>query len=257
MNDFNEVVAEFDHVPKGFRNAFRSSEFDAVQWLADAMKNDPDFDITTIEKIVLAPGVSGYPDEYVIDVTEYLDALDEGDNLSTFESLNVMRRAAGLAEAILDESGETLDHILNRFKFEVKSFEESNDLDHDLYEALFDYYMDKGEIPYGVAKGRTGDPYEWISDKFAQDLGINEGAAVDAYMAGKSPALAHFADQLDKNTEVQEGSCNMTMEGEYCPEHGLMECGMYEMGTVAGGMAPVIGEGDAVLARIKSLALIK
>jgi hypothetical protein len=32
---------------------------------------------------------------------------------------------------------------------------------------------------------------------------IDEGAAVDAYMAGKSPALAHFADQLDK--EVDEG----------------------------------------------------
>ena len=36
----------------------------------------------------------------------------------------------------------------------------------------------------------------------------------------------------------------MTTEGEYCPEHGLMECGgMYEMGTVAGSMAPVMGEG--------------
>jgi hypothetical protein len=74
---------------------------------------------------------------------------------------------------------------------------------------------------------------------------VKEGAAVDAYMAGKSPALAHFADQLDKSHEVKEGSCNMTMEGEYCPEHGLMECGsMYEMGTVAGSMAPVMGEGE-------------
>jgi len=108
---------------------------------------------------------------------------------------------------------------------------------------------------------------------------VAEGPAVDAYMAGKSPALAHFADQLDKSHEVKEGSCNMTTEGEYCPEHGLMECGsMYEMGTVAGSMAPVMGEGnddpmnsnsaitgayyesksdDALLARIKSLALIK
>ena len=64
------------------------------------------------------------------------------------------------------------------------------------------------------------------------------------------------------------------MEGEYCPEHGLMECG-----TVAGGMAPVMGErakmteytgnitnfgleegkseGDVMLARIKSLALLR
>ena len=94
-----------------------------------------------------------------------------------------------------------------------------------------------------------------------------EGAAVDAYMAGKSPAIAHFADQLDKNTEIKEGSCNATMEGEYCPEHGLTECGMYEMGTVAGSMAPVMGEqqeayyeskaDNALLARIKSLALLK
>ena len=35
----------------------------------------------------------------------------------------------------------------------------------------------------------------------------------------------------------------MTTVGEYCPEHGLMECGsMSEMGTVAGSMAPVMGE---------------
>lgn len=90
INDFDEVVAEFDTVPKGFRDNLRSSEFDAVQWLADVMKKDPDFDITTIEKIVLRPGVFG-PDEHVIDVTEYLDHLDEskgmaeGDNLATFE----------------------------------------------------------------------------------------------------------------------------------------------------------------------------
>ena len=84
INDFDEVVAEFDNVPKGFRDNLRSSEFDAVQWLADVMKKDPDFDITTIEKIVLRPGVYG-PDEHVIDVTEYLDHLDEADNLATFE----------------------------------------------------------------------------------------------------------------------------------------------------------------------------
>jgi hypothetical protein len=34
--------------------------------------------------------------------------------------------------------------------------------------------------------------------------GVMEGPAVDAYMAGKSPALAHFADQLDKS--IDEGS---------------------------------------------------
>lgn len=58
---------------------------------------------------------------------------------------------------------------------------------------------------------------------------------------------------------VAEGGCNATMEGEMCPEHGLAECGMHEMGTVAGSVAPVMGESrdDALLARIKSLALVK
>jgi len=201
--------------------------------------------------------------------------------ISESESLNAMRKAAGLPviESVLtDSSGETFDHILKRFSREVKDFKAGGEISDDLYHALYDYYFD--DMPYGTKKARDGDPYEWVSDRLADELGMNEGAAVDAYMAGKSPALAHFADQLDKSEEKPLAECNMTMEGEYCPEHGLMECGgMYEMGTVAGSMAPVMGEGnnddpmnsnsaitgayyesksdDALLARIKSLALIK
>jgi hypothetical protein len=45
----------------------------------------------------------------------------------------------------------------------------------------------------------------------SDDLGINENLI--------SPMIM----------PVSEGSCNMTMEGSYCPEHGLAECGgMYE-----------------------------
>ena len=200
------------------------------------------------------------------------------------EELNAMRRAAGLAESILDESGETLQHILDRFKFEVKQFETGGELDNDLYEALYDYYSDHGEIPYGVAKARTGDPYEWVSDKLHQELGLDEGvlgalggAVLGGATAGPLGALTGAAaghDLTKGGSSVIEGSCNMTAEGEYCPEHGLAECG----GTVAGGMAPVMGEAnddainyngaitgayyesksdDALLARIKSLALLK
>jgi hypothetical protein len=77
---------------------------------------------------------------------------------------------------ILDESGETLEHILNRYKHELKQFEAGDDLDNDLYYALFDYYSDAGEIPYGIAKGRDGDPYEWITDKLDQELGTGNYA---------------------------------------------------------------------------------
>jgi hypothetical protein len=103
--------------------------------------------------------------------------------------LNTMLKYAGIPVAesrVLDEAGETIDHILNRFKHEVKQFEQGNDLDSDLYEALFDYYSDAGEMPYGVAKARTGDPFSWVSDKLAKHLGVNEGwkGAIAGGLAG-------------------------------------------------------------------------
>ena len=191
----------------------------------------------------------------------------EGDNLATFEDINSLRNLAGLPVAesrLMDSAGETLQHILGRFKHEVKNFEADGDLNDELYHALYDYYSDNGEMPYGVAKARTGDPYNWISDKLSSELGVNENLIAPMAMP----------------VTTESGACNMTAEGEYCPEHGLMECGM---GMPAGIMgeekqgafvnkhhddpmnynAAITGsyyesrEGDATLARIKSLALLK
>jgi hypothetical protein len=114
-----------------------------------------------------------------------------------------------LREGVLtDSTGSTMDHIQDRFRRDIKDFTETGDMSDDLYDALYDYYFD--DMPYGTKKARTGDPHEWVSDRFASDLGINENLI--------SPMIM----------PVSEGSCNMTMEGSYCPEHGLAECGMYE-----------------------------
>ena len=87
------------------------------------------------------------------------------------DSLNVIRRAAGLIESrLIDEDGSQLDHILNRFKAEVRNFEQGGELDQDLYHALFDYYNDAGEMPYGVAKARDGDPMEWVAQNLESHL---------------------------------------------------------------------------------------
>ena len=49
------------------------------------------------------------------------------------------------------------------------------DLPSDLFEKLFDHYLDNGEMPYGTAKARTGDPYQWMFDRMEQEYGhINE-----------------------------------------------------------------------------------
>ena len=122
-----------------------------------------------------------------------------------------MLRYAGVPvkESVLtDSTGSTMNHIQDRFRRDIKDFTETGDMSDDLYDALYDYYFD--DMPYGTKKARTGDPHEWVADRFADDLGINENLI--------SPMIM----------PVSEGSCNMTMEGSYCPEHGLAECGMYE-----------------------------
>ena len=49
----------------------------------------------------------------------------------------------------------------------------------ELYLSLFEHYLETGDMPYGVAKARTGDPYAWVEDKFNEDakeyFGICEG----------------------------------------------------------------------------------
>ena len=116
-----------------------------------------------------------------------------------------------LREGVLtDSTGSTMEHIKDRFRRDIKDFTATGDMSDDLYDALYDYYFD--DMPYAVKKAKSNheDQYQWIGNRFADDLGINENLI--------SPMIM----------PVSEGSCNMTMEGEYCPEHGLMECGMYE-----------------------------
>ena len=180
---------------------------------------DPYWDMFRSKHWLFGQPVMG---QFTIGVTTAPAVAAEGDNLATFEDINSLRNLAGLPvmESLLDESGETLDHVLDRFKHEVKNFEATGELDSDLYHALFDYYSSKGEMPYGVAKARDGDPYNWVCDRLSQDTGISENLIAPVAMP----------------VTTEGAGCNMTAEGEYCPEHGLMECGM-------GMPAGIMGEG--------------
>jgi hypothetical protein len=92
----------------------------------------------------------------------------------------------------LKESVDALEHIMSKFKFETKQFIEEDDLDHDLYEALFDFYQDAGDIPYGIAKGRTGDPFEWVSEKFHEEL-TNRGLIEDMLEPALTPQMNNMS----------------------------------------------------------------
>ena len=37
-----------------------------------------------------------------------------------------------------------------------------------LYDKLYEYYVD--DMPYGTAKGKTGEPYDWILEHVEEDM---------------------------------------------------------------------------------------
>lgn len=121
----------------------------------------------------------------------------------------VMAGVRQVTEArLIAEGGVTLDHIIKRFKHEVKNFVEDGELDTDLYHALFDYYSDAGEMPYGVAKARSGDPFEWISERFYRDLtdeGLVEASdplEIPAYKRKHSARLGNFPAPVAPKIDV-------------------------------------------------------
>ena len=110
-----------------------------------------------------------------------------------------------VSESVMLEAGSALEHIINKFKHETKNFVAGQDLDNDLYEALYDYYSDNGEMPYGVAKARTGDPFTWVTDKFADELQL-QGYNRQSDMLAGNHELSRLAE-LAGLSESQVSEC--------------------------------------------------
>ena len=151
----------------------------------------------------------------------------------------------------------------------------------EFYSAVYHELIAIGMTPK-AARNLISYDEDFMSDVASAYAHYQSNPGLDESNSGmimpEADPMATVEAMPDLSAPVLEGSCNATMEGEYCPEHGLAECGMYEMGTVAGSMAPVIGEAPqdpinynaaitgayyesksdtALLARIKSLALLK
>lgn len=156
----------------------------------------------------------------------------EGDNLQTFEDIIRLSGAPMNENVMTDHTRHTLKHILHTFGRDVRDFIQHGELSAHLYDALYDYYHE--DMPYGVAKARTGDPYEWISDRLSRDL--SDHGMLDETV----PTIAATATPEFNNDPAPVSECNYTMENEYCPVHGLAECSSSSMF-------------ESELARIKSL----
>ena len=154
---------------------------------------------------------------------------------------------------------------------------------NDFYSAVYHELIAIGMTPK-AARNLISYDEDFISDVASAYDHYQSNPGLDESNSGmimpEADPMATVEAMPELSAPVLEGSCNSTMEGEYCPEHGLAECGYMESmgGTVAGGIAPVIGEAPqdpinyngaitgayyesksdtALLARIKSLALLK
>jgi hypothetical protein len=62
----------------------------------------------------------------------------------------------------------SFEHLLKTHHTDVDAFIDGGEMTQALFDVLYEYYFD--EMPYGVAKARTHDPYQWIHDKFESHL---------------------------------------------------------------------------------------
>lgn len=174
--------------------------------------------------------------------TEPAPPVAEGDNLQTLEDI-IRLSGAPINENVLNDSGSTLDYIIKTYQRDIKDFVQNGDMSEHLYDALYDYYQD--DMPYGVKKARTGDPYEWVGQRFYDDLQgfdiVDEGGitlrtgadgnlepdptghTLEKQMALKSTTTPTPAP-TPTTTTAPVNECNYTMENRYCPKHGLKNC---------------------------------
>ncbi len=54
------------------------------------------------------------------------------------------------------------DALKTKHADELATIEATGDMSEELYQDFYKYYLLLGEIPYGTAKARDGDPYQWV-----------------------------------------------------------------------------------------------
>jgi len=205
-----------------------------------------------------APPAPAAPAAEVPPAAPAVPPVAEGDNLETFEDI-IRLSGAPINENVLNDSGSTLDYIIKTYQRDIKDFVQNGDMSEHLYDALYDYYQD--DMPYGVKKARTGDPFEWVGQRFYNDLQgsdmVDEGGITlrtgddgnlepdpTGHTLEKQMALTSTPAPTPPAPPPPVNECNYTMENRYCPVHGLEDCGS-------------MGMFESELARIKSLSSFK
>jgi hypothetical protein len=210
----------------------------------------------------IAPGGADYSKHSTDELKAMLRPGVMGRNELKFKTLirrELRKREQGVAEgteldAILRHAGvpvkESRIHENSEYTYEIvakvlarekpgMATDKSND---DFYSAVYHELIAIGMTPK-AARNLISYDEDFISDvataynHYQDRPGLDENNS--EMVMPEADNISTFEVMSGFDAPVAEGSCNMTTEGEYCPEHGLAECAMEEgwKGELAGGTA--------------------
>ena len=149
-------------------------------------------------------------------ITQVYDKVNDANKAKMEKMMNTKEGLVKLTNAVFGMLNKRKDENVTEAteEEEVKQIldkhnvTDAEDIDYGskVYDELFDYYSNSGEMPYGVMKARTGMPDEWIYDRL-QDLGLLEAKLTKAQIkkrdkiADKMPD-ADFKKRYGKDWEA-------------------------------------------------------
>jgi hypothetical protein len=201
---------------------------------------------------------------------KYALALKYYDLSEKFASLSIryeeLAKKRGMTESLLDEFVEGL----NGDPTEQGMAESIPDVDHmhgnrginlsvadtrDLLDRKWEIYGDYKQWSRDVDRVNSellDDNADYTTTAGGEVVSINNKRfAAWSNRNGNGDLDIALAKKYSQQDVAEASGCNATMEGEMCPKHGLAECGMHESQMAESQ------EGTALLARIKSLALLR
>ena len=180
----DETKVYEDHKVEDITEAWKSYKAEPIAEVKTELEEEPNEGNEFAHELKKARDAG--KDEFEVDGKKYKVKESEMD-------LNRLKKLAGAQQ--VDEApfpgeydytnypqeDEEIKAIMMKHPEEVAKMKQMGDLDSgsELYMDLYSYYLDSGEMPYGTAKARDGDPVEFIMDRL-DDLGMMESKVEEA-----------------------------------------------------------------------------
>lgn len=162
------------------------------------------------------------------------------------------------------------DDMFNAVKSTV---EQGMGITDEMYDALYEYFTESGEMPYGAAKARTEDPMEWIETRvgemfsnMAEGEEMNNDLEEMMKLAGMQVETKVDEDDMEEGNEFSgalakakaAGAKEFEVDGKKYPvkedEEQIDECGPMPMEMPMGELT-ISGSPEALAAMLKLAGL--